>query len=104
LSGGHTGPASAFDRGRCKLNERGAIGRKIAHFTAVMSAEEVIAAGQLAHRVHSASASGPTDREKRVKLVPGAEREWKNGQEGASKPSVWREFYAIRGNRTAAGR
>ncbi len=64
---------SAFDRERRKLNELGAFGWKIAHLTAVMSAEEmIVAVSSLIGR--SPSASGPSLFEKRIKLAPGGLR------------------------------
>ena len=50
---------SAFDRERRKLNELGAFGWRIAHLTAVMSAEEMIGAVSSLRR-RTRSASGPS--------------------------------------------
>jgi len=64
---------SAFDRERRKLNELGAFGWKIAHLTAVMSAEEMIAAVRpLLGRTRAAS--GRLSIRKASKTAPGAER------------------------------
>jgi hypothetical protein len=43
----------------------------------------------------SEQSSGPSVFEKRVELAPGDHREQKIGPDGASKPAVWREFYAL---------
>jgi hypothetical protein len=60
---------SAFDRERRKLNELGAFGWKIAHLTAVMSAEEmIVAVSSLIGR--RPSASGPSLLEKRLLQNP----------------------------------
>ena len=58
---------SAFDRERRKLNELGAFGWRIAHLTAVMSAEEMIGAVR-SLLGPTRSASGPALFEKRIKM------------------------------------
>jgi len=64
---------SAFDRERRKLNELGASGWKIAHLTAVMSAEEMIAAVSSLLRC-TPSPPVPVAFAKRRKLAPGGQR------------------------------
>jgi hypothetical protein len=43
----------------------------------------------------SEQSSGAFSIRKKHKTAPGEEREYKDAPDGASKPAVWREFYAL---------